>query len=578
MPKFDVHHSILFMDKTELEHYFNMDKSSWCQIDGTGKKIWGEKKVKEFWSLLRENITNKGKFHFANICFPEFEYLPPFFGDDKLLEEDNNFWLKGDKITFESDVSFVSCKFQGNANFGNVTFSEEVDFHSCHFEESVDFGFSSFFGYLRIHFCEFHDELKMNSSSVYGDFKTGISKFHGKVTFSRSTFHKYTLFEHSSFDKEVNYSYVKFGELFEQEYVKFYGEVMFHESQIYELNFNSISFKNKFTFQHIVFINTGKFNGISFSNTEKTTFEKIQALDVDKVTLEEYERIKYLFSSYKLISNTSVKINRFAGKVEEKKTIEEHIKGLLENESLKRFFEPLSVLTATELKSKVLMVMRNKYSKGPVLFFNFMDFNVLTFFNESNLSNTSFMKSDISEIRFRDCRFQIKGRLILPDEARTDEGDIPQLETLYRQLKKSFEREKNWELMDYSYASEMKMKQKTLLKRNEYFSWSVYKFYEIFAAYTQNFIRPLTWFVFLTFLIFPMVYFVLEISCNMEGSFISFVQDTILNCLQNSVGASIPFISSSLKNDFWWIQSFQTIFSAILLTFFVLALRRRFRF
>ena len=64
------------MNKEELEVYFKSAKLDWYSLDETGKKVWDENKVSEFWSKIREYKISKEDFSFSNYIFPKFETNP----------------------------------------------------------------------------------------------------------------------------------------------------------------------------------------------------------------------------------------------------------------------------------------------------------------------------------------------------------------------------------------------------------------------------------------------------------------------------------------------------------------------
>lgn len=200
-------------------------------------------------------------------------------------------------------------------------------------------------------------------------------------------------------------------------------------------------------------------------------------------------------------------------------------------------------------------------------------------FVRCNFKNVLFMESSMENVKFSMCEWNTNSRLIIKDESEQKETDIPQLlhlENTYRQLKKNFENQKDWEFSGLAYISELTMREKRLRLERSWGSWIIYKIYELFGAYTQNFIRPLLWYSLFTFIIFPLYYLLFE---GVElGSFVQITKiHSLSEALEKSLAASLPVLKSNLVYESFWIKSIQSIFSGVLLTFFILALRKRFK-
>jgi hypothetical protein len=154
--------------------------------------------------------------------------------------------------------------------------------------------------------------------------------------------------------------------------------------------------------------------------------------------------------------------------------------------------------------------------------------------------------------------------------------DYLNLENLYRQLKKIFEGNKEWELSGKAYVSEMYIRKKRLWIEREYVSWLIFSFYDFFGGFTQDYIKPLKWYILFTFVIFPLYY--LNFDCSQKTWLIKQLSFCDLEqAFQKSIASSFPFINTNLIYENWWIKAIQTFICGILLTFFILALRKRFK-
>lgn len=215
---------------------------------------------------------------------------------------------------------------------------------------------------------------------------------------------------------------------------------------------------------------------------------------------------------------------------------------------------------------------------------NTLTFKTTFFTDNVNFQNCDafkmiFIGSDISKARFSSCEWKSTNRLKVFDENKRKDSiiELKKLENIYRQLKKIFEKDKDWELSGKAYVSEMKMRMNRLRKERNYISWCIFCFYDVFGGFNQNFIRPLKWFMLFTIVIFPSYYILFE-NFNIFNIHPSNNADySVINAFIKSISASIPLIKTDLNYLNWWVQSCQTIISTILITFFILALRKRFK-
>ncbi|MCD8406563.1 hypothetical protein LNI98_01190 [Tenacibaculum dicentrarchi] len=218
--------------------------------------------------------------------------------------------------------------------------------------------------------------------------------------------------------------------------------------------------------------------------------------------------------------------------------------------------------------------------------FSTINFTDKTIFRGVNLKNAIFGQSDITEVKFKNCIWnENSSRIILNYEKGLgfkDDSNYKELEDLYRQLKVNFDNSKNWELSGKAYVSEMEMRRK--IYQNEFLiniksfhpikafigliNWFLFIFYKVFGGYTQNYILPFLW-LSLLFTVSLLVYsdycfFQEYCECNFKP-------------WKEAIDASFPFFKSDKNSQHLKWNYFQKISSSILLTFFILALRKRFR-
>ncbi|PKV50866.1 hypothetical protein ATE84_2934 [Aquimarina sp. MAR_2010_214] len=223
---------------------------------------------------------------------------------------------------------------------------------------------------------------------------------------------------------------------------------------------------------------------------------------------------------------------------------------------------------------QALNFIYNKNDKEiiPLMSFESSPFANNVTFRQVNLTTTYFYESDIAEARFKECSWnETYGRLVLANET-LQTGDLnyfKMLEELYRQLKKNFDSNKDWELSGKAYVSEMEMRKHRLFNEKQYFSWFIYWFYGFFGGYTQNFKRPIMSLLGLIGLFSFMYYFI-------DHSWQWAIQRGIYGALPKLITIDIP--EDCNFEGYWLIASnIETLLGSTFLVFFILALRKRFK-
>ncbi|WP_299383213.1 hypothetical protein [uncultured Lacinutrix sp.] len=190
-------------------------------------------------------------------------------------------------------------------------------------------------------------------------------------------------------------------------------------------------------------------------------------------------------------------------------------------------------------------------------------------FIKSNCTNILFMESTVEHVKFDSCTWNITNRLLIKDETDLENLSISnylKLEQIYRQLKKNFDGQKDWELSGYAYISEMEMRKKRLFLEKKWFSFFIYWFYGFFGGYTQDFLRPIKS-LFLLIFISTIAYF--------------FIDYNLINALERGANGSIPYIEIREDEPYpgYWLllKNIQLILGGIFISFFILGLRKRFK-
>lgn len=240
-----------------------------------------------------------------------------------------------------------------------------------------------------------------------------------------------------------------------------------------------------------------------------------------------------------------------------------------------------------------LVFEKVKSDNFPSITFMNSTLNKNVIFRKAYMKNVSFVDSEIVEAKFINCNWSNSERLILNSENHIGKEGLyreeitftfEDLEDVYRQLKRNFENSKNWEISGLAYISEMEMRKHRLKEECRYGDFFIYWFYGFFGGYTQSFNRPIVILLFSMFVLFPLLYFLSDcflMTIDFTSNSIPVLQkDYNLFCgnyFRKSIDSTFPFYKNTYETKFWWLQYSETLLNSILLTFSILALRKRFK-
>jgi len=191
-------------------------------------------------------------------------------------------------------------------------------------------------------------------------------------------------------------------------------------------------------------------------------------------------------------------------------------------------------------------------------------------FRRVNLRKVLFWQCDLSNARFKECDWGDDFRIRLYDEKTRIKtlDDLKGMEELYRQLKRKFDADKDWERSGRAYISEVEMRKTRLWKQKNYYQWFIYWFYGFFGGYTQNLQKPILSIIGLV-MVFSCIYF--------------FIDYNPLYALQRGIKGALPYLSIDIAKDdqfngYWLIaRNIELVLGGTFLSFFILALRKRFK-
>lgn len=381
----------------------------------------------------------------------------------------------------------------------------------------------------------FLDDVFLNNVLFLKNTFFMTTKFEGKVFLTNSEFDNYISFNFSEFKGHVN--------------------------------FNSCIFKNGIEIQDVNFIKNVDFSGCKFSSNaiyRNTIFN---------------EEVKWNYTEFN--KSTSFYEVRFLA---ESQFIGTSFLG-------NTYFDHSEFTNCTFNKIKTahyeLLFNSIKLDEGSNLIFRNCHLGSKVEFRRCKMKEIGFLTSNIQDTRFLNCDWYIKNRIIVKNEKilKNDkinkDFNLKDIENTYRQLKKNFDYNKNWHLSGNAFVSEMVWRKAIFKNEKKWLDFFIYWLYGVFGGYTQDYKRSIKWFFLCSLLVFPLFYFVeynFWYGDSWGCSFIDAVEfNSVNNSFEKSISASLPFLKTDLEYLSWWSKSFQTIISSILLTFFILALRKQFK-
>ncbi len=505
------------MNKEELEEYFKSDKSDFYDKFADGTIVWDKEKVYDFWDKIWKYKIEVLAFNFEEFIFPPFQHK--YYS---LYEEERSLHSFKDLIEYNHHLSFSRCVFLGKSDFSGIIFKKPVDFSGAIFKSSTSF-----------YNCKFHFSAKFNNTIF------------SKSTSFNSCFMKDMLyFNNSSFQKDVDLKNVISLRHSNFSGTVFNDNVAFDNSFFHDLVLASCQFHKEMSFKNVkLFKKYNNFRNTIFSETHRSVFQNLICYEdySSKIILDlinvEGDKVKPQIGTFNLDQLALQKDENYE----------------IPSKNLHAFC------------NKKIHEIFNK-SSAPNLFFKKAVFTNKVAFRDIHLKNVKFSESNFWVINFELCDWSFKNspeRLYLKDE---EQSSYIQLETMYRVLKIKYSKKQNWELCGLAYISEMEMRKKRLWNEKRYFHWFIYWFYGFFGGYTQDYLRPFISLVFLIILS-SLVYF--------------FIDFNLVRAFQRGVKGALPYISINFEDPFkdnWLIvRNIEFLLSTIFLTFFILALRKRFK-
>jgi len=413
-----------------------------------------------------------------------------------------------------------------------------------------DFVFPNFIGGIKLHPSK---NIVLNPGLwCLPSKKTLMQK---KVSFNNVTFEGCVYFNNITFLGNVSFNNCNFNDT-----VTFLNCTFKNEVDFYHCGFKLIThfirttFENNTSIYKTGFLKGVDFHDISFSDKHKTKLEELKTLDLHKISRNEFSEYNKFYDVF-LKSNNHKEI--YESNIDKEVKIYNFLKVTI------KYFNNENSFSEKRVKEIINLIVNDNHLTDDFQL-NFENLNLpktLTF-RRVNLSKIGFKNVTLYDTNFQECIWGGDKRIIFNNESENFNSS----EGIYRQLKKNYESNKNWELSGLAYISEMEMRKKRLWNENEYFQWSIYSFYGCFGGYTQDFKKPIISLT-VTIILFSFFYY--------------FIDYDILKALQRGTKGALPYISIDTEKPFkgYWLilKNIELILGGTFLSFFILALRKRFK-
>lgn len=227
----------------------------------------------------------------------------------------------------------------------------------------------------------------------------------------------------------------------------------------------------------------------------------------------------------------------------------------------------------------------NNQTPSPYLSFSIINFSHMrsASFMNANLERARFVYSKIDDVYFANVKWKKKrGRLIIHDEvSRVEKHDLEDIQRVYVQLKKNYEENRDFRNAGDWHYREMEIGRKLIARHSwrpytilRQYIFSFYPWYWVASKYGESYMWPLGWMAIL-FVVFAYVYYSLSVEFVKVPFIMSFSDALKYSLLVMSL--QHKGIQDNIFQNMPVITATQIILTAIIVSLFLLALRRKFK-
>ena len=478
--------------------------------------------------------------------------------------------------TFNKPADFTECQFSGYANFNSSTFCEEVSFQESQFSKRADFSGSHFNGgtnfrnsrfrgwadFGKTEYIEFTD-FNESKFSTYADFQS--SHFRENASFRRSQFWGETNFSESKFSNKVDFGNSRFSGKTDFSISEFSGDTSFRKGHFDEnVRFVSTLFRTEISFIQAKITN-GEFNNtrfqgnIEFSSVNFMGTNRFEDIRVDGIFIFKHNTME----KTTVLNGCSIALFQYEPSVGEKLILD------------------------------CIHYGNNEQGEKCATRFDFMgqDCSRLMFLN-TDLSQANFLGARIEQTWFESCSWASAQNGIpyaqVCDHQPQAEKNSQRLQSLYCQLKKRYEEMKEYSLSGDFHYWEMDLREKSLTWEGHIMEKCLLKLYRRLGDFGENYLRLLLW------ILVPLP----AVGLTIFAAEASEINEWLVNTLSGKIPkffasyydhfkqvllAIVPTAVTNHKilgalSDFSkLILNMEMIFALIVVTLFIMAVRRRFR-
>lgn len=518
-------------------------------------------------------------------------------------------------ITFFANAIFSAARFEQDAIFNNVVFTRDAYFVNTRFHGKSNFAYMEI--KEQANFCE----VIFQGDSIFNEIK-----FAGNTLFTRSSFQSAVLFDNTVFAADTVFHMVHFSQLIIKQ-SKFLKEVLFHDASFdgdfifaivslnSESNFENAQFGSHAYFIDCIFNEKATFNGARFKGN--VSFENVRFQSSADLTYCNFSAELQIKDS-KFLDSVSFQYTAF--------------------HSLTRFigtvFDGYLNFSRCWLDKDAALLFDGDEPDFSRLFNRGANFSKMAIgdpgklvFRKISLEKCRFLETDISKAKFIDVKWDTKkrgsiGKLgitekmavydeltadlhwvwwkKLPEQDKTIEREPKKFQfaliaQIYRRLQANYLENYRYSEAGEFFIGEREMMRKSKGKIRQYLCADF--LYKIFSLYGESFMLPLAWLL-LLLLVFPSLFLYGDI--NLTGNLHDSLNVEIVNYDWSWDPANLLFI----RNDYWKafgvnisfitfnraetierlagigdrvLVSLEMLLVVIFVTFFLLALRRRFK-
>lgn len=525
-----------------------------------------------------QNFEFFGRVNFDDSCFYDVEFKNTIFyteasfkkvkfkcGNSSIDFSESQFKAKADfsDAVFEAETSFKAARFGGkNTQFFSTHFKQKADFEDAvfeahtqfenepKFEDEANFRRAKFYGYTEFRGVEYTKSPNFNEAEFKETLDISSCDYMDGVVFSRTQFDRLVRISNTCFNGVVSFHNAQFKD-----------HLLVGEED--DLSRDGKSKDRDRNSNYCVYFSRGvTFHGANLNNL---TFNKVfvgndgneYGLELNNLYVNELARFIFCKMELVTLKNTSLNIASF----------EDCVCKEINLERIK--------------VKKELVFDGGNYEKGN---FEGLDCSLIFFRKIRTMYKFNFLDAYLRETHFSSCDWTDQtANDIYPKIAKHDEilkeGEIKKLSRLaeiYRQLFQIYENNANYVQAGKFHYREMQIRKKSSLFENRYLDYFVYLLYELVSDFGENWKKILTIliasFVFMAFLIMGIESWYSDNELTFWVSLTIVTLGIIPSGLQREVllGANLTVISL-------WLITLQGIISLILVSLFVMAIRRNYK-